>query len=583
LRQLNPQQAAKENRFATRRLRARESGLCLVCCTKTPKPGRSICERCNETARRRTIKRRKHVRQRQELQRILAAHEREGDVAQSHHLYEDAAQYYQDALNLHGIVSEDHARISEKLAWALSLGRNPRSATPLFDRALDTYLHEPGEAEKTVKILLQRARQLWIDARTEAAIPLVEQAVEVANASATPNLRLLAADRMTDYLIGLDRYEEAEALLNATGKAHKRRAFAGTTNYCQKAMLAAASGRREEAIQDFEQAINAAKQDPDAFNLPLVWGSYAYWATILGDITLAISCYERALLVARQYHIPWHIAHLCIGYASCLSFSGQHGAAYEYLLEALVYQPHTPLMRTSLAGLGIPIALQVKDNVTLAKCAHRRAMHYAFRSGEPNRMARTTAAIAQWQHACGRAGAAQSLLHEVSERVKRIDIIWEFPIAVARFGALSDFPKARRLIGETPAARPELRQACNALFDAFAATRNGLESESQLKAHEAFGRFSALKWHGYADLANTLLRPLGISSSAERKHRPFGDLLSTLTPREQQVAKLVLKGHTNHAIADMLSIRERTVEAHMTSIMSHLGVRSRHQLVEHLT
>jgi DNA-binding NarL/FixJ family response regulator len=49
--------------------------------------------------------------------------------------------------------------------------------------------------------------------------------------------------------------------------------------------------------------------------------------------------------------------------------------------------------------------------------------------------------------------------------------------------------------------------------------------------------------------------------------------------REQQVAELVLQGLTNRAIADALSIKERTVESHMTSIMSRLGVRSRHQLL----
>jgi DNA-binding NarL/FixJ family response regulator len=52
--------------------------------------------------------------------------------------------------------------------------------------------------------------------------------------------------------------------------------------------------------------------------------------------------------------------------------------------------------------------------------------------------------------------------------------------------------------------------------------------------------------------------------------------------REQEVAELVLKGLTNRAIADALRISENTVETHMASIMTRLGIRSRHQLAEAL-
>ena len=48
-----------------------------------------------------------------------------------------------------------------------------------------------------------------------------------------------------------------------------------------------------------------------------------------------------------------------------------------------------------------------------------------------------------------------------------------------------------------------------------------------------------------------------------------------LTPREQQVLRLVAAGKTNHAIAADLVIAEKTVDRHVTNIFSKLGVSSR--------
>jgi DNA-binding CsgD family transcriptional regulator len=56
--------------------------------------------------------------------------------------------------------------------------------------------------------------------------------------------------------------------------------------------------------------------------------------------------------------------------------------------------------------------------------------------------------------------------------------------------------------------------------------------------------------------------------------RAFGGL----TEREREVATLIVQGKTNREIADVLVVNYRTVEAHVSNILSKLGFTSRAQI-----
>jgi DNA-binding NarL/FixJ family response regulator len=51
-----------------------------------------------------------------------------------------------------------------------------------------------------------------------------------------------------------------------------------------------------------------------------------------------------------------------------------------------------------------------------------------------------------------------------------------------------------------------------------------------------------------------------------------------LTPREQQIVKLIAESHTNRQIAELLTISEKTVETHRANILEKLGMRDRVEL-----
>jgi DNA-binding NarL/FixJ family response regulator len=68
----------------------------------------------------------------------------------------------------------------------------------------------------------------------------------------------------------------------------------------------------------------------------------------------------------------------------------------------------------------------------------------------------------------------------------------------------------------------------------------------------------------------TVLDPEVVAQLVTRRRR--GDLLETLTAREQEVLKLMAEGRSNTAIAERLYVSEGTIEKHVSSIFSKLGL-----------
>jgi DNA-binding NarL/FixJ family response regulator len=54
-----------------------------------------------------------------------------------------------------------------------------------------------------------------------------------------------------------------------------------------------------------------------------------------------------------------------------------------------------------------------------------------------------------------------------------------------------------------------------------------------------------------------------------------------LTPREEEILKLVAEAHTNEEIAEMLYISKKTVERHRANILEKLGMRDRVELTRY--
>ena len=82
---------------------------------------------------------------------------------------------------------------------------------------------------------------------------------------------------------------------------------------------------------------------------------------------------------------------------------------------------------------------------------------------------------------------------------------------------------------------------------------------------------------GDAFLTNAVERSLvreWMSDSASGPEEP-------LSPREQEVLKLIAEAYTNKQIAEILHVSEKTVESHRANVLSKLGMRDRVELVRY--
>ena len=105
--------------------------------------------------------------------------------------------------------------------------------------------------------------------------------------------------------------------------------------------------------------------------------------------------------------------------------------------------------------------------------------------------------------------------------------------------------------------------------------RRRVDAREQLRqARESFIDFGM---EGFAERARVELEATG-----ERARKRTADTRDDLTPQEAQIGRLAAGGATNQQIATHLFISPSTVDYHLRKTFRKLGVRSRHQLKEHL-
>lgn len=517
--------------------------------------------------------------------KALEYNERAGDEALASYAYRDAIRFYDEALRVGARAGADRARLDEKLGTMLFLDGRGLEPQRYFRAAFEEYralADRPGMA----RALLLEADQCWVDAQTNDALERAGRAVayyEGAEGAEQARARLALAR----YSITMCRVDEANEQLAAAARARITFDAETTAVYHEvRAETHAVLGRTALATSDFREASRLAAIVDVSDLIVQIENNFAISAADLGSLSLAAERHELALAEAQRTSLLWRIAYSALNYANTLTLAGRLTRARELVMQALDCAVDTATATTKAAAVGIPLALLLDDDVLAKRCAHESAIDHAFHSGEPQRIGAVSAAFAQLLAARGSAREARTLLRRALFAVPRLHRCWNFAIQLALLGGAREISVAHELVRAVEGSKERsIVRAHARLIDCIASRRRG--GASRKAGEAAAGEFAVLGWRlcealaldaaGLASRASALYREMGAAHPQTfGRQKPGGP--GVLTPRQEQIARLVATGATNRGIADRLGISENTVEHHLLAVFSRLGVRTRSQL-----
>jgi DNA-binding CsgD family transcriptional regulator len=181
----------------------------------------------------------------------------------------------------------------------------------------------------------------------------------------------------------------------------------------------------------------------------------------------------------------------------------------------------------------------------------------------------------------GKPELAIDALGRLSQTTAASGTDWALGIEARCRALLSDGEAAERLYRqaierlERTRVRVELARAHLVYGEWLRRERRRLDAREQLRtAHELFTQFGM---EAFAERARIELEATG-----EHARKRTVETRDDLTPQEAQISRLAADGSTNQEIAAQLFISPSTVDYHLRKAFRKLGVKSRHQLKQHL-
>ncbi|USX55095.1 AAA family ATPase [Lentzea sp. HUAS12] len=293
---------------------------------------------------------------------------------------------------------------------------------------------------------------------------------------------------------------------------------------------------------------------------------------------------ERAMALLDEYRDLFPLAsELCLILGSLATARGEWAEATSYLTETGAFAPEESITPVAIAGCAaLARTMLAQDEVTRACVDVDRGLAIVRGKGVWVWATELGPIAVATFLAAGRETDAETFIEEFASGVEGRDAPMAFA-SVAWCRAL--LAEAR---GQTDAAVTLYREAADRYsalpapyLTALVAEREAacLLPTDQEKAAEILSAlvdtFDGLGATRDAARCRHQLRSIGGGKPSRRGRRGYGDELS---PREQEVARLLVAGHTNRKIADVLFLSPRTVEQHAARVLRKLGVSSRAEL-----
>ncbi|NWF78658.1 MAG: tetratricopeptide repeat protein [Chloroflexi bacterium] len=384
------------------------------------------------------------------------------------------------------------------------------------------------------------------------------------------------ADDQDDYVQAEQYWQECLAICRELGN----RTFIGHM-LNNLGNLATAQGQYDLAISRYEEAFPIYREIGNRWAYGLATGNLAWALHMRGDYVRARELYGEALGVMRERNDQRSIANVLCGLGAIAHDLGELGEAERLfeesrgLHETLGSKPGLATVLTNLGALAWRQGnLDRAENVLQASLALQQSL------GSRVGIAQATLLLAQVAHARGEQGRAFA---QFAESLRMTEGLRGETLAPSAFEALASLcaavgrlEDALRLVSAATARR---RASGNVLPPIDAPALEALHQ--RLQAAIPAERFAEL-WDGGTTFAVNQAAALAaeapapaLASQAPQQAATHAAQTYGLTARELEVLRLVAQGLTDAQVAERLVISPRTVNNHLTSIYSKLGVNSR--------
>ena len=303
----------------------------------------------------------------------------------------------------------------------------------------------------------------------------------------------------------------------------------------------------------------------------------AQHALIFGDVALARAAIGEAESIAKPHGLEnWLLR--CAASAAKLALDAGDTARALQLVEEARASTAIPEQLALFAPSGVQLAAAAGDEAGVLLWASPATLEVALR-GERRQPARAaTIACLLGAGVPPPSGSPPSIaLRRALLRSSDVGSAAELFSLAARYG---DADEARLGVDALRAVFAPHRAYLEAHFllaRAHWCFRFGDRADAIDSAGDAARAFDAIGLRRWTNDAMLLLVHQEGIGEAHRRRRPTA---FSLTGREQQVAHLIRRGASNREVARTLQISEHTVERHVSSILSRLGLRSRWQIVD---
>lgn len=313
-----------------------------------------------------------------------------------------------------------------------------------------------------------------------------------------------------------------------------------------------------------------------------------------GDLNNARHYVRQAIDIADRSFGDLHKRMVARKVTSLDYLEGNLHAAREHLQPLLEWQGSGALNESFRAGIGVLIGMRMGDLALVDALFDPQLLVRAISRGDADSCGLLLPAFTEVMQARGMHDEVSSSIRQCISNSLVDPYAW-IQITAARLGPVECFePAARQVESLLHGAVAPVAPAHTALFNALVAHRNGRRREARAYGLEAAALYSRVGWRlweasaqeasGNSEKASAIYRHCGASADVARLstapargrvRAPFG---AHLTPREFEVARLLVRRRSNNDIARALAISVRTVDHHVAAALSKLGVHSRWQL-----